>query len=441
MAITDIANVVISLQTSGVSRQGFGTPLFAASHRSFEERVRAYNSLTAVAEDFDTSSAAYKAATAYFSNSPAPRQIKIGRREADVTLAFGTVETGKVYTVSVASGSDTVEATYTALALDTGAEVAAALKTAIDAVLTGVVTTTVAGLTLELSSTAGDAFTVTPVLNVTQSFTTTETAAALLAAITEEDDDFYFFSADDHTASFVTAVAADIEARKKIYFFSTSAVESYGAIANPIAANDVLALVQASGYFRTAGMYAHNDTDFPECAYVGYNAPFLAGSVVWTNLRVALPFALNADGKQLTATQQNQVSARNAAFVRKEGGLNILRGGKVAGDERIENIRGRDSLESDMKANLTNLLINQQGGKLPYTNAGLNSVRSVINSTLDIYVARTFINPNYVVTIPDARDIDVSKKQAQLLDDATFRAELSGAITLIDIFGTLALEL
>lgn len=441
MAITDIANVVISLQTSGVSRQGFGTPLFAASHRAFEERVRAYNSLTGVAEDFETTSAAYKAATAYFSNSPAPRQIKIGRREADVVLAFGTVETGKVYTVSVTSGEDSVEATYTALALDTGAEVAAALKTAIDAVHTGTLTTAVVGLTLEISPTTTANFVVSPVLNVTQTFTTVETAPELLGAITEEDDDFYFFSADDHTATFIMAAAADIEARKKIYFVSTSAVESYGVISNPIAANDVLARLQAGGFFRTAGMYAHNDTDYPECAYVGYNAPFLAGSVVWTNLRVALPFALNADGKQLTATQQNQVATRNAAFVRKEGGLNILRGGKVAGNERIENIRGRDSLESDLKANLTNLLINQQGGKLPYTNAGLNSVRSVINSTLDIYVARTFINPNYVVTIPDARDIDVSKKQAQLLDDATFKAELSGAITLIDLFGTLALEL
>lgn len=441
MAIADIANVIISLQTSGVTRQGFGTPIFISAHRSFEERVRAYNSLTSVAEDFSTSSNVYKAAQAFLANSPAPRTIKIGRAEADVVLAFTDVTTGSVHSVTVTSGEDSVEATYTAIALDTGSEIAAALKVAIDTVFTGVLTTAVVGETLTITDTSGANYTVVPVNNVTQTFTSAETAPQSMVAITEEDDDFYFVTAENKTADYVMAMAADVEARKKIYFVSTSAVESYGAIANPIAANDVLARLEAGSYFRTAGMYAHNAADFPECVYVGYNAPFQAGSVVWTNLRVALPFALNADGKALTATQQNNVDLRNAAFVRREGGLNILRGGKVAGNERIENIRGRDSLESEMKADLTNLLINQQGSKLPYTNVGLNSVRSVMNSVLDRFVQRGFINPNYVVTIPDAADIAVSKKQAQLLDDATFRAELQGAITLIDVTGTLALEL
>ena len=121
--------------------------------------------------------------------------------------------------------------------------------------------------------------------------------------------------------------------------------------------------------------------------------------------------------------------------------MNILRGGLVAGGEKIENIRGRDNLQVDMKADFTNLLINQQGTKLPYTNLGLNTVRSVMKLVLDAYVTRNFINPNYVVTIPDVSQISAADKQAGLLKDATFRAELTGAITLIDITGTLAIEL
>jgi hypothetical protein len=188
-------------------------------------------------------------------------------------------------------------------------------------------------------------------------------------------------------------------------------------------------------------MYAHNAADHPECQYVGYNAPFQAGSVIWTNLVVSIPVALNADGKVLTATQQNNIQARNGSFVRSEGGVNAIRGGLVAGGEKIENIRGRDSLEAEMKADITNLLLSQQGGMLPYTNVGLNAVRSVMNTVLDRFVTRGFINANYQVTIPDASVISASKKQSGLLDDATFKAELTGAIELVDITGTLVLEL
>jgi hypothetical protein len=445
MAITDISNVVISLQTTGVTRQGFGTPIFIDAHRSFEERVRAYNSLTAVAADFSTTSDAYKAAQRFYANNPAPRTIKIGRRLATAVVApSGAVVEGTVYTVTVASGSENVVASYTASSADTATDVVEGLEAAIegDVALAALLSLTVVGSTLTIDgASASTNFTVTAGSNITVSFTSTETPATIMNAIAEEDDDFYFVTAYDKTVSFITAMAADIEARKKIYFFSTSAILSYAALTSPANVADPLGLVKDSGYFRTAGMYAHNAADHPECQWVGYNATYPAGTVLWTNLVVSIPVALNADGKVLTATQQNNIQARRATFVRNEGGLNAIRGGLVAGGERIENIRGRDSLESEMKADITNLLLSQQGGKLPYTNVGLNSVRSVMNSVLDRFVGRNFINSNYIVTIPDVSAITSSKKQAGLLDDATFRAELTGAIELIDITGTLVLEL
>ena len=441
MAITDIANVVISLQTSGVTRAGFGTPLFLSKHRHTGNIVDSYTSLSSVAADFPTDSNVYKAAQAVFGNSPAPKVFKVGRIEADLKLTVDSVASGRVYSFSIGAGTNAATITVTATGSDTVTTIATAISAAIEAssVAAQVVATSAVGVVTVVEGT--DAFFVQDVSNLSISYTSTATAPATMTAVTEADDDFYFVTAEDHSETWVLALAADVEARKKLYFVSVSGAANYGTKTLPAGAGDILGKLQDAGYFRTAGLYSHNaDTAFPELAWVGYNSPFDAGSVTWTNLRVAIPYGLNATGGILSGTQQNNIAAKNATFIRREGGLNATRGGLVAGGEQIENIRGRDDLESTMKANITNLLLNQQGSKLPYTNVGLNQIRSVMNKSLDVFVARNFINPDYVVTLPDARDVLASKKAQGLFDEGSFVAVLSGAITLIDIRGTLALE-
>lgn len=441
MAITDIANVVISLQTSGVTRAGFGTPLFLSKHRHTGNVVDSYTSLSSVAADFPTDSNVYKAAQAVFGNSPAPKVFKVGRIEADLKLTVDSVANGKVFSFSIGAGTNAANITVTATGSDTVTTIATAIAAAIEAssVAAQVVATSAIGVVTVVKGTAD--FFVQDVSNLTISYASTATAPATMAAVTESDDDFYFVTAEDHSEAWVLALAADVEARKKLYFVSVSGAANYATKTLPAGAGDILGKLQDAGYFRTAGLYSHTaDTAFPELAWVGYNSPFDAGSVTWTNLRVAIPYGLNATGGILTGTQQNNIAAKNATFVRREGGLNATRGGLVAGGEQIENIRGRDDLESTMKANITNLLLNQQGSKLPYTNVGLNQIRSVMNKSLDVFVARNFINPDYIVTLPDARDVLASKKAQGLFDEGSFVAVLSGAITLIDIRGTLALE-
>ena len=54
MTYRNLTNIDIALTDVGVTAQGFGTPLFASSHRYFPERVRAYTSLQAASEDLPT---------------------------------------------------------------------------------------------------------------------------------------------------------------------------------------------------------------------------------------------------------------------------------------------------------------------------------------------------------------------------------------------------
>ena len=56
--LTDIVNVSISLDTTGVQQAGFGVPIFIGAHRWFPERFRSYNNIQAVSEDIPTDYAA-----------------------------------------------------------------------------------------------------------------------------------------------------------------------------------------------------------------------------------------------------------------------------------------------------------------------------------------------------------------------------------------------
>ena len=67
--------VQISLQTGGLTQQGFGTAMILGYPTGWTERSRTYSSITGVAADFAVSTPEYKAANAYFSQSPRPEQL------------------------------------------------------------------------------------------------------------------------------------------------------------------------------------------------------------------------------------------------------------------------------------------------------------------------------------------------------------------------------
>lgn len=190
-------------------------------------------------------------------------------------------------------------------------------------------------------------------------------------------------------------------------------------------------------------MFHHEaDTQFPECLYVGYNAPFDAGSVTWTNIQVALSGSQDpSNGIVLTSTQKGYLEDRNAGYVDRIGGLSIFRNGLTAAGERIDAIRGRDNLQVDMDAAFTNFLISQQGGKVPYNDSGISQLEGICRNVLARYVVRGFINENYTTNFPRESQVPTADKQARIYQQGTFLAELSGAIELVKINGVLSLNL
>lgn len=449
-----IAN--IALDTASVSRQGFGTILFVGKHNYFQERTRTYTSTLSMAEDgIPTTSSIYIAAQGAFSQSPSPTSIMIGRQETTTILTPVTPVNALEYKVTLgALDAVSAEFSYTATVPTDDAEaVVDALKIAIDADadIASKVTTTKVGVgtdaVLELSQTISgtDWFTVSLLTNLTETFkaVSTETAADTISAISAEDDSYYYFTAEDKSNTFVLAAATDIEAKLKVYRTSISEVASYAATPTGTAADLV-----TGNYFRTSCMY-HQDaeTKFPEVSAIAEIAFAVTGTVTYANrLVAAVSPSENSDGKALTSTQQGKLKTINCDYFARVGKaasdpvITVI--GKVASGEWIDNIVGRDNMQVDMEADLTNLLIRQKASKIAFNNKGANQIRSVLQTVLSLYTEdgiHNFIEDDFEIIIPDQASFNPADKATRTFKQVTFKATLTNAIHMIEVTGTLSL--
>ncbi|ATE85804.1 hypothetical protein Sf18_gp125 [Shigella phage Sf18] len=446
-----IVNVDITLNTAGTTREGFGLPLFLASTDNFEERIRGYTSLTEVAEDFDESTAAYKAAKQLWSQTPKVTQLYIGRRTMQYTVSIpDTVAEGSEYSLTVAIGGGVSQPfQYTAKENDTALIVLNEFKSQIEASPTikdGVnasVTGTGASATMIITKAGDNDFvkvtSITPTTSIAA--TTADTASAALASIETYSTDWYFISAEDRTQQFVLAMASEIQARKKIFFTANADVKALQGT-DLTSATDVPAQLAKSKYTRTVCLWHHTaEFDYPEMAYIAYGAPYDAGSIAWGNAQLTgVAASLQpANQRPLTSIQKSALDTRSCNFIDLDGGVPVVRRGITSGGEWIDIVRGVDWLESDLKTSLRDLLINQKGGKITYDDTGITRIRQVIETSLQRAVNRNFLS-TYTVTVPKASQVALADKKARILKDITFHGILAGAILDVDLKGTVAYE-
>lgn len=446
-----IVNVDITLNTAGTTREGFGLPLFLASTDNFEERIRGYTSLTEVAEDFDESSAAYKAAKQLWSQTPKVTQLYIGRRSMQYTVAVpDAVAESTEYSLTVAVGGGVSQPfQYTAKTDDTALIVLNEFKTQIEAspaVKDGVqvnVTGTGDSATMIISKAGDNDFVKVTTTGQTLSIssTTADSASTALSAIETYSTDWYFIAAEDRTSQFVLAMASEIQARKKIFFTANADVKALQGT-DLASATDVPAQLAKSKYTRTVCLWHHTaEFDYPEMAYIAYGAPYDAGSIAWGNAQLTGVEASYqpANQRPLTSIQKSALDARSCNFIDLDGGVPVVRRGITSGGEWIDIVRGVDWLTSDLKTSLRDLLINQKGGKITYDDTGITRIRQVIETSLQRAVNRNFLS-SYTVNVPKASQVSLADKKARILKDITFHGIIAGAILDVDLKGTVAYE-
>lgn len=500
MSLSQIINVNISRQTTAVSVAGFGIPMFLAeadlgsggSLPTGRPRIATYTDSTDVGTDWGTNSPAHLAAVAFFSQNPSIPTFKVGAyysantgggADTAAVLTGANVPAGNVTTLEnngVGTFSITINGSDIEVSPDfTGDATVADLAATLDAlpelstvnvtesagsiVITTVATGSGATLGFAFSDDAAGTASLLGLLansggNIVQGTGIDGTITDAVIAIEQEDSDWYV-----GTCYARGAVAGQLADQKefalsvaglsnpKLVFTASANQENYANgdggtndVATALGNNDrIVVFYHDAAIATTSGTpYAGGiENPFPECAFAGYNLPFDAGSATWAYLQLnGVSAAQNEAGtRRLNQGELDALFAKNCNTTELVAGVTVTREGKVTSGEWIDIIRGVDNMDEDITKALFQLLVQQQGGKVPFTNAGMNQIKNVIEGQLQVYVNRGFIVNNFVVTVPDANYAGHDRPN-RTVNDVKFVAQLQGAVHSINVSGVVTYD-
>lgn len=440
-SLDDIVSVQIALQTAGVSRGNFGTPMIVAPLMTFPERVRVYTSYNAASED-DLPPSLLTALSDCFGQIPRPKQVKVGRR-AVLKAVIEVADLIALGTYSFKVNSDTYS--YTADGTPTKAEIATGLALAVTSDTDEVITATAVGDTVEIAwiSTVGSVELLTNLQWGTISPLAAASAVADdLDAILDEDSAWYGLVLTERVKQTQLDAAAWTEANDRLFITATNEAD----VLNPALATDLISVLKNTRYYRTAVLYHTNAaTEYPDAAWAGRVFTIQPGAETW-----ALKSLASVTPSPLTSTQkQTVVNKGGNTFEFYQAQIALTNPGKVAAGEWIDVIRFRDWLKDTIQVNMVQMMINRD--KVPYTDAGIqlcvNNLRKSLQEGQNVggiapdeLDANNNTVPGFVITYPRSVELAPSIKASRTLS-LGFTARLAGAIHVVEITGALAYEL
>lgn len=439
--LDDIVSVQIALQTTGVVRGDFGTPMIVAPLMTFPERVRVYSSYNAAAED-DLPPSLLTALSDCFGQIPRPRQVKVGRR----AVLKGVIEVASLIALGTYSfTADGTTYSFTADGTPTAAEIVAGLAAAVTGDTDETITATVVGDTLEVAwISAAGAIELTSNLQwgLISPLAASTAVADDLTAIMDEDNAWYGLVLTERVKQSQLDAAEWTEANDKLFITATNESD----VLNPAVTTDLISTLKNTRYYRTAVLYHTNAaTEYPDAAWAGRVFTIKPGGETW-----ALKQLASVTPSPLTGTQkQTIVNKGGNTFEFYQTQIALTNPGKVAAGEWIDVIRFRDWLKDVIQTNLVQMMINRD--KVPYTDAGIQLCVNNLRKSLqegqnsggiapDELDANNNTVPGFVITYPRSIELSANVKASRVLS-LGFTARLAGAIHVAEITGALAYEL
>lgn len=443
--LSDIVSVNIALETQGVKGGDFGTPMIVGPLMTFPERVRVYGSYADAAED-GLPPALLTAVTDCFSQTPQPKQVKVGRR----AVLEAVIEPADLIALGVYSFSVDGEVySFTADASPLKSEIVAGLAAAVLADTNEIITATVVGETLKIAFTGVNVGAIKTVKNMqwvsVSPLTATSAVADDLTAIFDEDSTWYTLIMTERVKATQLAAAEWTEANKRLFLTATADAD----VLNPSVTNDTLSTLKDSRYYRTACVYHTNAaTEYPDAAWAGRISTLQPGSETW-----ALKALASITPSKLTGTNRNTIYGKGGntfEYINDEIaliGVGIQgNGGRVVAGEWIDVIRFRDWLQDHIQVEMVAMMINRP--KVPYTDAGIQLVVANLTKSLQDGVTVGGISPpeldgagktvpSFIISFPRSADLSANVKASRILNIG-FKARLAGAIHLVEINGALA---
>ncbi len=246
-----------------------------------------------------------------------------------------------------------------------------------------------------------------------------ESWATGLAAIIEASNQWYILTAATKNSSDIQAMAAIIEAQKKMYFASTADA----AVISPTSTTDVGYLLSAANYDRTVLVYSPNAaTEHPECAWIGTQMVEVPGSNTW-----AFKTANGITGTKLSGTAEAALKAKNVNYFTSVAGVDIFLNGVTAKGSWIDELIFIDWCYARIQEQVFYRIINKK--KIPVAQAGATIIGAEIRSVLAQGVANGGIadTPPFKVFEPDVLAIPETQRSQRILGDFKFEFRLAGA--------------
>lgn len=424
LSVYDVVNVTISIAPLAAPTRNFGAGLIVGSTDVVDvgERIRQYANITGVAQDFSTTDPEYLAASKFFSQSPQPSILYIGRWAQTATKATlrGGVLSGAEQAMSawtaITNGGFKIDVdgvTKTVASLNFSAQTNLnGVASVIDTALTGasVAWDAVSGRFVVKSDTTGTsstlAYAVAPVsgtdisaqLKLTTGLASApvggiaaETLVAGLQALVDRNGDWYaaILAASGVSDANVLAAAGYIEAlqKKRVLGITTQA----SAALDGTLSTDIGSQIKAANYKRTFVQYSSTSpyavaSFFGRASTVNFNG---------SNTTLTMKFKQEPGivAETLTETQAAALKAKNInVFVNYDNSTAIIQEGTCANGYFFDEVHGLDWLENDIQTAVYNLLYTSTT-KVPQTDEGTHLIITTIESRLVQAVANGLVAP------------------------------------------------
>jgi hypothetical protein len=413
LSVNRLINVSINLQPLAIPRRSFGVLLIAGDSNIIDgvERLRSYTNIEGVADDFGTSAPEYLAASLYYSQTPKPLNLMIGRwlRTATAGLLRGGIltsaEQGMGNWTTITNGGfriDIDNVTRTVTGRDFSAETNLnGVASVISAGLTGGVVTWNGSRFVVTSSTTGIAsevdFAIAPLsgvdistqlkLTVATALTPVpgfapETPLEAVTAFADISGTWYglmFAAATQPTDAQSTNVAAYIQAASKTRIYGITEQDTRVLDSGYVA--DIGTALSALNYTRTFGQYCSSNP-YAIASFFGraFSVNFAASKSTLTMMYKQEP---GITSENITESQaQSLATKRYNVFASYDNGASIVQYGVMFGQAYFDEIHGLDWLKDAVENSLFNLLY-QSKTKIPQTEAGVSQLKTEAARVLD----------------------------------------------------------
>lgn len=414
LPVSRVVNVAVEMSPTAAALRNFGSCLILGDSDIIDtdERIRLYSSISDIATDFGISSREYLAAQAFFSQSPQPTQVYIGRwaksatagrlrgrtlssAEQDISL-FTAITTGTLsLTIDGASKSmASIDLSAETNLNGVASQISSALGVSGSCAWTGerfVITSATTGTSSTVATT--DTGTMSSLMGFAGSATSVagvaaESLASAITALLDYDTWYMVCVAPDASDDSIVEAAGLIEAAspsRMIGFTTQNSTEIDSTASSTLGSR-----LKGLGYNRTILVYS-SDSPVAAASVFGRMATI---NFEGSNTTLTLKFKQlpGVTAENLRSSQAEALKSHNVnAFCAYQNDTSILQEGITSGGWFIDETHGLDWLQNRVETDLWNLLYTSK--KVGQDESGATAIVSCVNKSLEQGVTNGLIAP------------------------------------------------